>query len=130
MEVELAAAEKVKGHVLQAKVVFAGRDILVSVCGGDRPHIGSISVAVARDSLLGDGSVSATVSTLNLVGHKDNEVGDTFARRIAIAAKSTCVVTCGIHIDGLRQKEAGDVLCAAERLLNQLLDQLETSRKK
>ena len=78
-----------------------GNDLCITISGGDRPHIGSIAIADPRESLTGDGSTSATVSTYNFTGHKDHEVADVIAR--AVASKKNCrtVVVCGLHYDSV-----------------------------
>ena len=43
------------GHLLHADVVKAGSDINLILYGGSAPHIGSVVMAEARQSLTGDG---------------------------------------------------------------------------
>ena len=74
-----------------------GDGLCVNIYGGDRAHIGSVAIAEPRPSLTGDGSISATVSTYNCVGHKDGEVADTVAQALASRLNRRTVVVCGIH---------------------------------
>lgn len=74
-----------------------GDDLCVTICGGDRPHIGSVAVAEPRPSLTGNGNTSSTVSTYNFVGHKDNEVANVVAQEVASTLQRRTVVVCGIH---------------------------------
>lgn len=117
--------ENVNGYEIRAEAVLSGNDLTVIVKGGSRPHIGSVSIAVPRKSMLNDGDMSATVSTINLPGHKDNEIGDMFAKGIAIATGSTCVVTCGIHIDNITKDEIDSVLAASKQLLDRMTGALK-----
>jgi hypothetical protein len=117
--------ENVNGYEINAKAVLSGTDLIVIVNGGTKPHIGSISVAVARESLLKNGSMSATVSTFNVLGHKDDEIGNMFAREIAMVTGSTCVVTCGIHIDCINKDEIDSVVAASQKLLGRMKEVLQ-----
>lgn len=106
---------------LTAQVCAAGEDLSVTVFGGTRPHVGCVCLAVPRPSLTGDGSISATVSTLNLTGHKDDEIASRFAAALAKSGNRVCVVTCGIHADGLTGAELETIRSGAQTLLEQLL---------
>ncbi len=108
---------------LRAVMVKAGDDICVTVTGG-QAHIGSVSIGIPRPSLTGSGA-SATVSTFNLTGHKDNAVGDRIAHDLAAATGKTVVVTCGIHIDSASAQDIARLLTMADELLDKLLRSLE-----
>ncbi len=88
-----------------------GADLCVTVCGGDKAHIGSVAIAEPRPSMEWDGEYSATVSTYNFAGHKDDAVAGKMAHLIAAALRKRVVVLCGIHYDApapalLRETEA------------------------
>lgn len=80
-----------------------GSDVALAICGGQKPHIGCTVLAIPRPSLTGSGR-SATVSTLNRTGHKDDVVAAAVAH--AVAAELNCAVSCscGIHVDGASPK--------------------------
>ena len=86
-----------------------GDGLCVTVCGGDRPHIGSTAIAEPRPSLTGDGSVSATVSVYNCVGHKDGEVTERLAMLLSSRLNRRTVVVCGIHYDAVSAALLADV---------------------
>lgn len=81
-----------------------GEDLCATVSGGDKPHIGSIAIAEPRQSLLGNGSRSSTVSTYNFVGHKDGEVANAMAHELAARLNCKVVVVCGLHYDKVSEK--------------------------
>jgi len=84
---------------IKARVLWAGTDLCVVVTGGSEPHIGSVSVAVPRESLRANGETSSTVSTFNYTAHMDDAVGNHFAHNLSAALYCRVVVTCGIHVD-------------------------------
>lgn len=97
-------------------VLKAGDDYNVTILGGDKPHIGSSVLAVPRLSLTGDGSVSATSSVMNMIGHKDEQI----CRYVAetICARKNAVVLCsgGFHVDDISKDGIDEVLDAVKEL--------------
>jgi hypothetical protein len=100
-----------------------GKDYALSVYGGERPHIGSVVMAIARPSLTGKG-VGVTSSVLNCVGHKDEVIARLFAEAVAKEVNCTAVCTCGIHVDGISPEQMDAIHRASERLLNRVLNTL------
>lgn len=78
-----------------------GEDLCVTICGGDRAHIGSVAIAEPRESMSGDGSMSSTVSTFNFTGHKDDTVANRVAHELATRMRTRVVVLCGLHYDSI-----------------------------
>ena len=101
-----------------------GKGLCVTICGGDRAHIGSVAIAEPRPSLTGDGSISATVSTYNCIGHKDGEVADAIAQALASRLNRRTVVVCGIHYDVV----SPELFEALRALTDQITDELAAQR--
>ena len=78
-----------------------GKDILLSIWGGTRPHIGAIGIAVPRPSLMKGGKWSATSSNFTFGGHKEDLLAKRISERIASTTRRNVVVTVGIHWDHL-----------------------------
>ncbi|MGL4668555.1 MAG: hypothetical protein ACRCWR_11590 [Saezia sp.] len=114
------------GEPITAKAEWMGKDLCVMVTGGEEPHFGSVSLGISRKSLTGSGETSATVSTMNMTGHKDDVVGNHFAKEIATEFECRVVVACGIHFDG-----AGPIeIQAIEKAANELLESLKKALQK
>lgn len=125
----IAVEQPCLNHRLSALAKWVGTDLWVLVEGGDSPHVGSLSAGVPRDSLAAGGKRSATVSTLNMVGHMDNLVGDLFAKRLASRFSCHVSVTCGIHFDGVTAVDLETVLGCADTLLSRLEETLSKPGK-
>lgn len=82
-----------------------GDDKLVTVHGGEMPHIGCAVMSIPRPSLTGDGSISATSSVLNVTGHKDEEICRRIAEKIAASENCTVVCTGGFHVDNITEEQ-------------------------
>lgn len=115
--------ELLDGLSLCCEVTPMGKDYALSVYGGERPHIGSVVMAIARPSLTGE-SLSATSSVLNSVGHKDEVIARLFAEAVAKAKNCTAVCTCGIHVDNISSEQMEAVLRASDHLLKRVLNRI------
>ena len=101
-----------------------GDGLCVNICGGDRAHIGSVAIAEPRPSLTGDGSISATVSTYNCIGHKDGEVADAVAGALASRLNRRTVVVCGIHYGAVSPEMFEAIRTLTEQITNELASEL------
>lgn len=113
-----------RGITLKACVIEMGRDLCVSVTGGDSPHIGSCSVSVPRPSMVDEKKTSSTTSTINITGHKDDSVGNRISARLSAQLNVNVAVICGIHIDDISREAIEEVLSLADELTEKLLSAL------
>lgn len=95
-------------------VDFVGDDILITVKGGDKSHIGTAVLAVPRPSLTGDASTSATSSVLNVTGHKDEVICRILAEKASKKYNVTAVCTGGFHVDGISAEQIEEVVSAIQ----------------
>lgn len=112
------------GISLRLCACLVGRDILLWVEGGERPHIGCAVQAVPRASLTGSGERSATSSVLNLTGHKDEFLCRNIAEQICKAFGVTVVCTGGVHVDGISRQQIEAVMKLAEELTEKVAERL------
>src|ERR1035437_3558202 len=82
-----------------------GADLLVSIGGGTRPHIGAVGMAVPRPSLRDSHRWSATSSNFTFTGHKEDLLVKEVSEAIAASLHKNVVVTAGIHWDDLNPRE-------------------------
>lgn len=117
-EESFTVQREVCGYLLQVSVKKIGQDLLVSVEGGQKPHIGCVIQSVPRPSLTGDGSYSATSSVLNLTGHKDEYLCRKLSEQICAACQTTVVCTGGVHIDQITKEEICEIMRIIEDMGN------------
>ena len=108
------------------KAFRAGKDLAVVIDGGDCPHIGAVAVSQPRPSLNDDGNVSATTSVIALLGHKEDGVAKVAAEKIASRLNVTVSVSCGIHIDFIKEEQLKNV----KKLVGEVTDELIWSLNK
>ena len=112
------------GCSLEVSAAFVGEDIFVCLQGGERPHLGCVVQTEPRESLTGDGSVSATSSVLNYPGHKDEVVCRYVAEKISRELKRRVVCTGGFHKDGITSEEIREVQWAVETVTEKIVVKL------
>lgn len=124
MEWTVELEREAAGSKLKVSAGKIEKDILICLEGGSAPHIGCVVQAVPRPSLTGDGSISATASVLNLIGHKD----EFLCRKLAelICSKTGCVTVCtgGFHLDGITGEQIQDVMKVMDEVGENLVERL------
>ena len=107
------------GYSLICTVQRMGDDCLVSLRGGDKAHVGSVAMAMPRPSLTGVGR-SATVSTLNRTGHKDDFLANPIAHEVA--ARMDCVAVCsaGVHVDDATSEQFKAIQAAVPEVIQRI----------
>lgn len=103
---------------------FCGRDLSLSIFGGEVPHIGAVAVAVPRKSLKEDGSNSASASVICITGHKEDEMARSIA--LLLSSKWMCNVTvsAGIHIDEATSDDINILGQNTKKLVNKFIEKV------
>jgi predicted nucleotide-binding protein len=112
---------------LEANVRLIGNDLLVAIWGGEKPHIGAVSVAQARPSLKDPNVTSATASVFCFVGHKEDELAKAASEILAAAMNTQVVVTAGIHWDNMSKEGIQKVIRNSEILVDLILEKVAFS---
>jgi hypothetical protein len=105
---------------IEARVQPIGDDLLVSLWGGSRPHIGAVGMAVPRPSLANPKRWSATSSNYTFVGHKEDVLVKEAAEILAAALRKNVVVTAGIHYEVLKGRD----LATIQRLVRKVIAEI------
>lgn len=105
---------------ISVKVERLGDDYFISLCGGDKPHIGCVVLAIPRPSLTGDGSISVTSSVLNVTGHKDEMICRRLAENVARKRNAVTICAGGFHTEHITRDQIGEVIHAVEELENMI----------
>ena len=116
-----------KGIIIILQASAMGRDLNVSITGGDIPHLGAIALGIPRPSRHNPGSTSATVSVLTLTSHKEDEIVRPAAHFLASSLNVSVVVSCGIHINDIKPEEIYLIDTIVHGALQELLEALKGS---
>lgn len=111
---------------IEAHVRLIGKDLLVAISGGEKPHIGAVSVAQPRPSLKDPRNTSATASVICLIGHREDELAKKASEFLAAALNTRVVVTAGIHWDSIDEEGIQRVIQNSELIVKQILAKIIT----
>ena len=106
---------------LSASVRLIGKDVLVAIWGGEKPHIGAVAIAQPRPSLRDPAVTSSSASVICLVGHKEDEMAKAAAEIMAAVLETHVVVTAGIHWDNLAPEAIQHIVRNSEILVDMIL---------
>ncbi|HHY04507.1 MAG TPA: hypothetical protein GX534_04915 [Thermoanaerobacterales bacterium] len=115
-------------YTLTAVIVPAYDGINIYVGGGERPHIGTVVISEPRESLKNAKTISCTTSVYNFLGHKDDFIAVPIAEAICINTGKTVVVSAGIHIDNATQDDIDTFMQNKDKLIKEIL--LNLNRRK
>ncbi len=110
---------RIHGHVHEM-----GQDLLVSIWGGTKPHIGAVGVAIPRPSLRDPRKWSATSSNFTFIGHKEDILVKKISEKLASQLKRNVVVIAGIHWDDISNKEIKAIENLTKKLSGEILRRL------
>jgi len=110
---------------LHAYTQRMGQDLLVSIWGGTRPHIGAVGMAIPRPSLRDPKKWSATSSNFTFIGHKEDALVKGISERLATELKRNVVVVAGIHWDGITAKEIEIIEDLTQKISDEILKKLK-----
>jgi hypothetical protein len=114
---------------LEASVKRIGHDLLIAVCGGEKPHIGAVAVAQPRPSLKGPDITSASTSVICVLGHKEDQIAKQIAEKVSAALNTLVVVTAGIHWDDIPDQGIRKVIRHADILIDLIIKESMTEPK-
>ena len=123
----LVEVNKGRFHI-QGTVNEIGQDLLVSLWGGTRPHIGAVGMAVPRPSLKNPKKWSATSSNFTFVGHKEDTIVKKVSERLAARLRRNVVVTAGLHWDSMGIREIKTVQDLAGKMAEEILRKMEKKK--
>ena len=111
---------------LKAGVRLLGKDLLVAIWGGEKPHIGAVAVAQPRPSLSDPAVTGATASVFCFLGHKEDEPAKAAAEILAATLNTQVVVTAGMHWDNISEEGIRIVIRNVQILVELILGKMAT----
>ena len=91
-----------------------GQDLLVTITGGDRPHIGAAAL----------GHRDAPGTVLTLAGHRETDLALDAVERLRPIVPAGVLVSCGIHVDGAGGEEIRILCDEAHEVIEALAQEL------
>ncbi|MBI2875553.1 MAG: hypothetical protein HYY20_01580 [Candidatus Tectomicrobia bacterium] len=119
---EISHGEGPHRVTLQATVSTNG--VILSLQGGDLPHIGGVAVGVPRPSSRDPSRITANVSVISILGHKDDELARPLADKVVRKLGQIVVVIAGIHVDDATPQDLEAVIRNAHAAVDEWLEKV------
>lgn len=87
-------------HRVRLMATLTGEGLVLSLLGGEKPHVGAVVLSIPRPSLADPRRLSCNSVVVPLVGHKDDEIAKPLAEKVAKTTGQPVVLTAGLHIEG------------------------------
>lgn len=94
---------------------MAGEDLVVSVSGGEKPHVGAVSLAVPRGKNRADNT-----GLLCAPGHRDDMPAHALAKKLCARLGCTVCLTVGLHVDDAGADDIALLMKNAEKAVDAL----------
>ncbi|RMF96472.1 MAG: hypothetical protein D6734_03625 [Candidatus Schekmanbacteria bacterium] len=104
---------------IEARIL--GNDLLISLYGGTKPHIGAVALSVTRRSLKNRKKKSASTSILTLTGHKDDLIAKSVAEKVSTELGRNVVVAAGVHIEKAKDEEILKIIEESEKCADKII---------
>jgi hypothetical protein len=114
---------------VDAEVLLIGNDVVVSIWGGTRPHVGAVALAIPRPSLKNKKATSATSSVFTRLGHKEDDIVKRFSEQVSAGVNRVAVVTAGIHWDGIAPEGVAIVRSLCDEISRSLIDRVSERKR-
>lgn len=108
--------KKLSFSELTVEITQLGDDYMLTLAGGEKPHIGCTVLAIPRPSLTGSGEMSVTSSVINVTGHKDEAICRLLAEAVAVKKGAVTVCTGGFHMDHIQKEQIDEVITAVQEI--------------
>lgn len=106
---------------LAVAVEDSGDGLVVTLFGGDRPHVGTVILAQPRPSLADPAERSATSACLPLPGHQEEALARPVAEGLARVLGVPVVVVAGVHLEGASQAEIEGIVSLSPKITEEVL---------
>lgn len=108
--------------------VESGEDISVIIYGGEKPHIGAVSISIARPSLENPDNISSSTSVFTLIGHKEDVIAKEIAESVTKTTKRNTVTIVGLHIDRANKEDIDCLVNNTKESVKQLQKMLTDNK--
>jgi len=113
-------------HRIHSVAIITADGIIVNLAGGERPHVGAVSISIPRRSLKDPSKLSASSSVFTLVGHKDDEIARPFSEKLSKELNQVVVVVAGIHVEQATNNDIKCLILNSMQIAENLVEKLKS----
>lgn len=116
-------------HTIYAVAIITEDGLIVSIIGGEKPHVGAVSISIPRRSLKDPSKLSASSSVFTLVGHKDDEIARPFSEKLSKELNQVVAVVAGVHVGDATDEDIKRLLSNSMQMAERLVKKLKLTTK-
>lgn len=113
--------------IVEAILVKCGKDLNVTIGGGESYHIGAAAIAVPRFEYKDGVKRTASTSVICVQGHREDELTYKVAKHLATSLDCTVTVATGIHVDNIKKEEFDKILENVDEVSEKIIERLTAS---
>lgn len=99
------------GSPIFIRIHDTGSGINALICGGERPHIGAVSVKLPGEEVI----------THEFPSHREGIVSEKWSEVLCDHFCQCAVVSCGIHYDNITRDQISSILLELDKLLEEIV---------
>lgn len=92
-------------HRVRLMATLTGEGLVLSLLGGEKPHVGAVVFSIPRPSLADPRRLSCNSIVAPLVGHKDDEIAKPLAEKMAKITGQPVALAAGLHVEGATDRD-------------------------
>ena len=112
--------------IIESIVVKCGKDLNVTIGGGEKYHIGAAAIAVPRFEYKENKKRTASTSVICVHGHREDELAYKAAKYLATSLDCIVSASIGIHIDNITKEEYDQLLKNVDTILDDIIETITT----
>lgn len=112
-------------HRIYSVAIITADGVIVDLAGGDKPHVGAVSINIPRRSLKDPSKFSASSSVFTLVGHKDDEIAKPISEKLSRELNQVVVVVAGLHVEHATNEDINRLLSNSMHIAEILVKKLK-----
>ena len=121
----IVSYQEARPYAIRVAVMEVGEELVAVIEGGEKPHVGSVAVAIPHSSRRDPNATSSTVSLYNVTGHRDDRLSSALADLISRTFSRTTVVLAGIHLEDARDEDIAGILDQMNRINARVIEMLK-----
>ncbi|WP_027356343.1 prenylated flavin chaperone LpdD [Desulfofundulus thermocisternus] len=111
-------------HRVQLQATLTGDGIILTLLGGEKPHIGAMVMSIPRPSMADPRKLSCNSTLVPRLGHKEDEIVKPLAEKLAKASGQVVVAIAGLHVENAQKEDINLLIDNSWQVMQQLLNAL------
>lgn len=114
-------------HRVRLLAVLTEEGVIITLLGGEKPHVGAVVLSIPRPSLAEPERLSCTSIVVPRLGHKDDQIAKPLAEELANKCGQPVAVVAGLHVDRATTEDIDLLVQNSWQAMQDLLKEWEST---